>query len=65
MLSYCLVCKKLTDNANTKKFIIKDGRLNRKSLCTLCGNKKVKCISKWSGLLDNLVINYKHEQGQQ
>ena len=62
MLTYCLVCKKLTDNANTKKFIIKDGRLKIKSLCTVCGNKKVKYTSKWSSFLDNLVINYKHEQ---
>ena len=30
MLSYCLVCKKSADNANTKKFIIKDGRLKIK-----------------------------------
>ena len=62
MLSYCLVCKKLTDNGNTKKFIIKGGRLKRKSLCTLYSNKKVKYISKWSSSLVNLVINYKHEQ---
>ena len=46
MLSYCLVCKKTTDNADIKKFIIKDGRLKIKSLCTICGNKKVKYISK-------------------
>ena len=65
MLSYCLVCKNLTDNANTKKFIIKDGRLKIKSLCTLCGNKKVKYISKWSSSLDNLIINYKYEQRKQ
>ena len=45
-----------------KKFIIKDGRLKIKSLCTVCGNKKVKYTSKWSSFLDNLVINYKHEQ---
>ena len=35
MLMYkFLVCKKLTDNANIKKFIIEDGRLKMKSLCT-------------------------------
>ena len=62
MLSYYLVCKKVTDNGNTKKIIIKDGRLKRKSLRTLCGNKKVKYISKWSSSLVSLVINYKHEQ---
>ena len=65
MLSYCFVCKNLTDNANTKKFIIKDGRLKIKSLCTLCDNKKVKYISKWSSSLNNLIINYKYEQRKQ
>ena len=63
MFTYCLVC--LLYNANTKKSITKDGRLKPKSLCTLCGNKKVKYISKWSSSLDNLVINYKHEQRKQ
>ena len=62
MQAYCLVCKKITDNADTKTFIIKDGRLKIKSLCTVCKNKKVKYISKWSSSLDNLMINYKHEQ---
>ena len=40
MLTCCLVCKKLTDNADTKKFMIKGGRLKIKSLCTISGNKK-------------------------
>ena len=65
MQSYCLVCKKLTDNANTKKYMIKDGRLKIISLCTICGKKKVKYVSKWSKTLDSLVINYKHEQREQ
>ena len=62
MQVYCLACKKVTDNANTKKFIMKDGRLKIKSVYTICGNKKPKYLSKWSSSLDNLVINYKHEQ---
>ena len=62
MQVYCLVCKKVTDNADTKKFMIKDGRLKIKSLCTICADKNDKYISKWSSSLDNLVINYKHEQ---
>ena len=70
MQSCYLVCKKLTDNANTKKLMIKDGRLKIMLLCSMesnqvCGNKKVKYVSKWSGSLDNLVINYKHEQREQ
>ena len=65
MQTYFLVRKKLTDNADTKKFMIKDGRLKIKSLCTVCGNKKGKYVSKWSSSLDNLVINYKHERREQ
>ena len=42
MQTYCLACKKITDNADTKKFIINNGRLKIKSLCTVCGNKKAK-----------------------
>ena len=60
MLSYCLVSKKLTDNADTKNFIIKDRKLKLKS-CVLYVVKKVKYIGKWSSSLDNLVINYKNE----
>ena len=62
MLSYCLVCKKIADTVCAKKIIIKDGGLKIKSLCTVCGNKKVRYVSKWSRFLDSLVINYKHEQ---
>ena len=62
MLAYCLVCKNVTDNADTNKFLIKDGRLKIRSLCKICGNKKVKYISRWSSSLDNLMINYKNER---
>ena len=40
----------------------KDGRLKIKSLCTVCGNKKVRYVNKWSSSLDSLMINYKHKQ---
>ena len=64
MQIYCLVCKKVTDNDDTKTFIIKDERLKIMPLCTICGHKKVKYISKWSSSLDNLMINYKHGEKQ-
>ena len=64
MLSYCLVCKKITDNANTEKFMIKDGRLKINSFCTICVNTKVRYVNRWSGSLDNLMINYKHGKKQ-
>ena len=57
MQSYCLVCKKLTNNAISKKFITKTGRLRLKSLCTICGNKKSRFISKGSGFFDSMGLN--------
>ena len=35
MKTYALVCRKTTDNANTRKVATKTGRLQMKSLCTL------------------------------
>ena len=48
MKTYCLVCKKVTDNANSKTAKIK-GRLMLKSLCTIYGNKKYRFISQGPG----------------
>ena len=49
MQTYCLVCGKMTDNANSRIIKIKD-KLMMKSLCAICGNKKSKFISQGSGL---------------
>ena len=40
MKTYCLVCMKATDNTNSRTLKIKS-RLQMKSICTICGNKKV------------------------
>ena len=50
MKTYCLVCKKLTENNNIEKQIKNKGRLMMKSTCPMCGNKKYKFISQGSGL---------------
>ena len=39
MKTYCLVCKKLTDNNNLET-VKNKGRLMIKSNCSVCGNKK-------------------------
>ena len=39
MKTYCLVCKKLTDNTNSHT-VKNKGRLMMKSNCSICGNKK-------------------------
>ena len=56
MKTYCLVCKKLTDNTNLKTVKSK-GRLMMKSIYPVCGNKKSRFISQGSGLLDRLGLN--------
>ena len=56
MKTYCLVCKKLTDNTNSKT-VKNKGRLIMKSICPMCGNKKSRFISQGSGLLDSLGLN--------
>ena len=43
MKTYCLVCKKLTDNTNIKTVKNKE-RLMMKSICLVCGNKKSRFI---------------------
>ena len=58
MKTYCTVCKKDTKNKNPKVFKTKNERLISKSVCSVCNNKKSRCISKneESGLLSSLGI---------
>ena len=56
MKTYCLVCKKLTDNTNLKT-VKNKGRLMMRSICLVCGNKKYRFILQGSGLFDSLGLN--------
>ena len=58
MKTYCIVCKKDTENKNLNVFKTKNGRLVLKSTCSVCNNKKSRFISKneRSGLLSSLGI---------
>ena len=56
MKTYCLVCKKRTDNTNLKT-VKNKRRLMMKSICPVCGNKKSRFLSQGSGLLDSLGLN--------
>ena len=46
MKTYCLVCRKNTDNANSKMIKTKNGRLQLKSQCSVCGNKKSRFVKE-------------------
>ena len=56
MKTYCLICKKDTENNNLGKEK-NNKRLMIKSVCPICGNKKSRFISQGSGLFDSLGLN--------
>ena len=58
MKNYCILCKKDTENKNSKVFKTKNRRMILKSTCSECNNEKSRFISKnkGSGLLSSLGI---------
>ena len=58
MWSYCLKCKKNTENINPKFSTTSNGKTMILSKCAICGSKKSKFIKKQEakGLLSNLGI---------
>ena len=46
MKTYCIVCKKETENKNPKLFKTKNERLILKSVCSVRNNNKSRFISK-------------------
>ena len=46
MNTYCLKCKKLTKDLNSKRFVTKNKNYLVKSTCTVCKSKKSKFVSK-------------------
>ena len=58
MKTYCVKCRKNTENLNPKIFKTKNGRLLMQSKCTDCGIKKSRFVKEQEakGLLSNLEI---------
>ena len=58
MKTYCVKCRKNTENLNSKIFKTKNGRLIMQSKCTECGFKKSRFVKEQEakGLLSNLRI---------
>ena len=58
MLSYCVVCRKNTENKESNVIKTRNNRLMLSSKCSICGNKKSKFIKKQEAevLLSNLGI---------
>ena len=58
MKTYCLKCKKDSENLDSKIFKTKNSRIIMQSKCSDCGNKKSRFIKEQEaeGLLSNLGI---------
>ena len=58
MKTYCVKCRKNTENLNWKIFKTKNGRLIIQSKCDHCGIKKSRFVKEQEpkGLLSNLGI---------
>ena len=58
MQTYSVSCTKNTDNVNSKMIKTKNGRLQLKSQCSICGNKKYRFVREQEakGILSSLGI---------
>ena len=58
MKTYCLKCKKDTENIDLRQFKAKTNRLVMQSKCSVCKNKKSRFVKEQDakGLLSNLEI---------
>ena len=58
MKTFCLKCKRNTDNIDPKMFRTKNNRLLMQSKCSVCKNKKSRFVKEQDakGLLSNLGI---------
>ena len=59
MKTYCVKCKKDTENIDPKIFKTKNNRLIMQSKCSVCKNKESRFVKEKDakGLLSNLGIN--------
>ena len=46
MKNYCLVCRRNTENKDAKIIKTKNGRLQMRSQCSICGNKKSRFVKE-------------------
>ena len=58
MKSYCLKCRKDTENIDSKVSNTRNGRTMILSKCAICGSKKSRFVKNQEakGLLSNLIV---------
>ena len=61
METYCLKCRKNTENLGSKSFKTKNNRLIMQSKCSDCGIKKLRFVKKHEakGSLSNLELKHR------
>ena len=58
MKTYCLVCRKNTENKDAKVIKTKIARLQMRSQCSICGNKKSRFVKKTRRRRNFIVFRY-------
>ena len=58
MKTYCLVCRKNIENKDAKIIKTKNGRLQMRSQCSICGNKKSRFVNKTRSKRNFIVFRY-------
>ena len=58
MQTYCVSCQKNTDNINSKMIKTKNGRLQLKSQCSICGNKKCRFVKRTRSKRNVIIYRY-------
>ena len=58
MQTYCVSCRKNTENKDAKDIKTKNGRSQMKSQCSICGNKTTRFVKEQEakGILSSLGI---------
>ena len=57
MNTYCLSCKKDSNNIDSKVIKTKNNRKVMLSRCSICNNKKSTFVSQGSGIFDSVIYN--------
>ena len=58
MKTYCLVCRKNIENKDAKIIKTKNGRLQMRSQCSICGNKKSRFVKKTRSKRNFIIFRY-------
>ena len=58
MQTYCVKCRKNTENKDAKVIKTKNCKLQMRSQCSICGNKKSRFVKKTRSKRDFVIFRY-------